>query len=92
MQEGKTTPTMELQEETKMAGIGTVKWEDEDTGFDVGTETSNDFELLIQGVGPGTIQSSDGPKQGSTVAQILLPFSVLGPPQLMKSCSTTKPH
>lgn len=45
------------------------------TPIPIKTETTNEFQLLIQGVGPGTIQSTDGPQQSFTTAQILLPFS-----------------
>lgn len=45
---------MNLQE-TKLAGIGTIQWEDEDTGFNLDTEDTTEFaNLLEQEEGPAT--------------------------------------
>ena len=47
---------MELQE-TKLAGIGTIQWEEEDTGFDQGLDDNSEFaDLLKQEDAAGTIR------------------------------------
>ncbi len=59
---------MELQE-TKLAGIGTIRWEDEDTDFDFGDETSGEFANLLN------TTSSSGVKEGTIVKGIVLRFT-----------------
>jgi len=49
---------MQLQE-TKMAGLGTVKWEDEDSDFDLDGEGNTDFADLLDGA-PGGANIREG--------------------------------
>ena len=50
---------MQLQD-TKMPGVGTVKWEDEDTGFDLDAENSNDFAALLEDAPGGGANIREG--------------------------------
>jgi small subunit ribosomal protein S1 len=50
---------MQLQD-TKMPGLGTVKWEDEDTGFDLEGEESKDFAELLEGAPGGGANIREG--------------------------------
>ncbi len=51
-------PNMQLQE-TKMARLGTVKWEDEDSDFDLDGAGSNDFAEMLDGA-PGGANIREG--------------------------------
>ena len=53
---------MQLQE-TKMPGVGTVKWEDEDTGFELDQDGSHDFAEMLD----GTSGSGAGIREGTIV-------------------------
>ncbi len=44
---------MELQE-SKLAGIGTIQWEEEDTGFDLGGADNTEFANLLEKEDPAT--------------------------------------
>jgi small subunit ribosomal protein S1 len=49
-------------EPKKVPGVGMIKWEDEDTGFDTGREVASDFQNLLESAG----QTSDI-REGSIV-------------------------
>ena len=60
---------MELQE-SKLAGIGTIQWEDEDTGFENAADLSQEFaNLLDQEEATNTI------KEGSIVNGTVVRFT-----------------
>lgn len=60
---------MELQE-SKLAGIGTIKWEDEDTGFDHDTDESQEFANLLD-----QTESVNEIKEGSIVNGKVIRFT-----------------
>jgi small subunit ribosomal protein S1 len=58
------------QQETKLAGIGTIRWEDEDTGFDLGTGGSEEFESLL-----GNEVQTDVVREGAIVKGTIVRFT-----------------
>lgn len=59
---------MELQQ-SKLAGIGTIKWEDEDTGFDLDGQGTNEFAALLEGENRGTGEVKEGSIVNGTVVR-----------------------
>lgn len=55
--------------ESKLAGIGTVNWEDEDTGFDLEGDGSNEFSQLLE-ESPGGSSIKEGTIVKGTVVAI----------------------
>ena len=53
--------------ESKLAGIGTVNWEDEDTGFDHEEDTSSEFSKLLEESPGGSIIKEGTIVKGSVV-------------------------
>ncbi|MFW7379451.1 MAG: 30S ribosomal protein S1 [Oligoflexus sp.] len=60
---------MELQE-SKLAGIGTIKWEDEDTGFEHDTDESQEFANLLD-----QAEATNQIKEGSIVSGRVIRFT-----------------
>lgn len=60
---------MELQE-SKLAGIGTIKWEDEDTGFENDTDESQEFANLLD-----QAEATNQIKEGSIVNGRVIRFT-----------------
>ena len=60
---------MELQE-SKLAGIGTIKWEDEDSGFDHDINESQEFANLLDEADPAQLV-----KEGSIVKGRVIRFT-----------------
>ena len=55
--------------ETKMPGIGTVKWEEEDTGFEDENQNGNDFAQMLDEV-PGGANIREGTIVNGTVVRM----------------------
>lgn len=60
---------MELQE-SKLIGIGTIKWEDEDTGFETSENEISEFEALLN-----EGDNSSGIKEGTIVTGTVVRFT-----------------
>ncbi len=60
---------MELQE-SKLAGIGTIQWEDEDTGFESDSDNNQEFANLLE-----EVDSTSQIKEGSIVNGTVVRFT-----------------
>ena len=58
------------QQETKLAGIGTIQWEDEDTGFEPAVKENDEFASLLEGEG-----QTDLIREGSIVKGTIVRFT-----------------
>ena len=61
---------LQQQQETKLAGIGTIQWEDEDTGFESTIKGSDEFANLLEGEG-----QTDLIREGSIVKGTIVRFT-----------------